>query len=147
MDELELKDVRAIMNKVKFLRKMDISVFYQLTGRLPHKGLEFKDEDFIIQFYNTFLAVSIELLGKIVRCRTNVLYHILKKIGKEPNADPFPFMKGPSHQRTEEEIKFIFEHLGWDYSPIKLDVREFHYTMLKLKCLPWRLLFIKLINF
>ena len=43
------------------------------------------------------------------------------KIGKEPNADLFQFMKGDSHQRTEEEIKFVFEHLGWSYSPIKLD--------------------------
>ena len=116
LDELELKDIRTIMNKVKFSRKLDISVFYQLTGRLPHEGLEFKDEDFIIHFYGTFVAASIELLGKIVRCRTNVLYHILKKIGKEPNAYLFPFMKGPRHQRTEEEIKFVFDHLGWDYS-------------------------------
>ena len=30
-------------------------------------------------------------------------------------------MKGPSHQRTEEEIEFILKNLGWDYSPIKLD--------------------------
>ena len=104
LDELELKDVRTIMNKVKFPCKLDISVFYQLTGRLPHKGLEFKDEDFIIHFYNTFMAVSIKLLGKMVRCRTNVLYHILKKIGKEPNADLFQFNKGAQ--------------LGWDYSPI-----------------------------
>ena len=120
LDELELKDIREIMNKVKFPPKLDISVFYQLTGRLPHEGLEFKDEDFIIHFYSTFVAASIELLGKIVRCRTNVLYHILKKIGKEPNTDLFPFMKGPIHQRNEEEIKFVFDYLGWDYSPVQL---------------------------
>ena len=60
LDELELKDVGAIMNKVKFPCKLDISVFYQLTGRLPHEGLEFKDEDFIIHFYGTFVAVSIK---------------------------------------------------------------------------------------
>ena len=86
------------MNKVNYPCKLDISVFYQLTGRLPHEGLEFKDEDFIIHFYDTFCNESIKLLGKIVRCRTNELYHILKKIGKEPNADLFPFMKEPSHQ-------------------------------------------------
>ena len=120
LDKLELKDIRAIMNKVKFPRKLDISVFYQLTRRLPHEGLEFKDEDSIIHFYNTFVAASIELLGKIVRCRTNVFFHFLEKTGKEPNAYLFPFMKGSSHQRTEEEIKFVFDHLGWDYSPIKL---------------------------
>ena len=98
MDELELEDIRAIRKKVKFPRKLDISVFYQLTGRLPHEGLEFKEENFIVNFYDTFMAVSIKLLGKTVRCRTNVLYHLLKKIGKEPGADLFPFMKGNSHQ-------------------------------------------------
>ena len=121
LDELELKDIRAIMNKVKFLRKLDISVFYQLTGRLPCKGLEFKEEGFIIHFYNTFVAASIKQLGKPVRCRTNILYHILRKIGKEPNADLFPFMKGISHQRTTEEIKFVFDYLGWSYSLVQLD--------------------------
>ena len=113
LDELELEDVRLARNKVKFPCKLDISVFYQLTGRLPHEGIEFKEEDFIIHFYHTFVAGSIKLLGKTVRCRTNVLYLLLEKIGKEPNADLFPFMKGNSHQRTEEEIKFVFEHLGW----------------------------------
>ena len=121
LNELELEDFRAIRKKVKFPRKLDISVFYQLTGRLPHEGIEFKEEDFIIHFYHTFVADIIKLLGKTVRCRTNVLYHLLKKIGKKPSADLFPVMKGNSHQRTEEEIKFIFEHLGWSYSPVRLD--------------------------
>ena len=121
LNKLELEDVREIRKKVKFPRKLDISVFYQLTGRLPHEKLEYDDERIIIHFYDTFVAASIKLLGKTVRCRVNVLYHLLKKIGKEPNADLFPFMKGNSHQRTEEEIKFVFEHLGWSYSPIQLD--------------------------
>ena len=56
----------------------------------------------------------------MVRYRTKVLYHLLKKIGKEPNDDLFQFMKGASHQRTEEEIKLVFKNLGWDYSLIKL---------------------------
>ena len=109
------------MAKVKCPRKLDISVFYQLTRRLPHKDLlNYYDEGLLIHFYDNFCNESIKLLGKIVRCRTNVLYHLLKKIGKEPNADLFQFMKGPSHQRTEEEIELVFKNLGWDYSPIKL---------------------------
>ena len=118
LDQVVLEDIRLARKKVKFPRKLDISVFYQLTGRLPHKELEFKEEDFIVHFYNAFMAESMKLLGKPVRCRTNVLYHFLKKIGKEPNADMFPFIKENSHQRTEEEIMFVFEHLGWSYSPI-----------------------------
>ena len=119
LDELELRHVRLAMAKVKCPRKLDISVFYQLTQRLPHEDLlSYDDERLLIHFYDTFCNESIKLLGKMVRCRTNVLYHLLKNMGKEPNADLFQFMKGPSHQRTEEEIKFVFDHLGWDYFPL-----------------------------
>ena len=27
-------------------------------------------------------------------------------------------MKGPSHQRTEEEMQFAFDSLGWNYFPL-----------------------------
>ena len=98
LDKLELQHVRLAMAKVKCPRKLDISVFYQLTRRLPHEDLNYDDERLLIHFYDTFCNESIKLLGKMVRCRTNVLYHLLAKIGKEPNADLFQFMKGPSHQ-------------------------------------------------
>ena len=109
LDQVELEDVRAIRKKVKFQCRLEISVFYMLTGRLTHEELEYDDERIIIHLYDTFMAMSIKLLGKQIRYRTNVLYHLLKKIGKEPNADTFPFMKAVSHQRTEEEIKFVFD--------------------------------------
>ena len=88
------------MAKVKCPCKLDISVFYRLTRRLPHEGLGYDDyyEGLLIHFYDTFCNESIKLLGKMVRCRTNVLYHLLKKIGQEPNADLSKFMKGTSHQ-------------------------------------------------
>ena len=98
LDKLELKHVRLAMAKVKCPHKLDISVFYQLTRRLPHEGLDYDDERFLIHFYDTFCNESIKLLGKMVRCKTNVLYHLLDKIGKEPNADLFQFMKGLSRQ-------------------------------------------------
>ena len=56
----------------------------------------------------------------MIKCKTNVLYHILRKIGKSLNASSFQFMKEQAHQRTEEEIEFVSDHSGWDYSPIKL---------------------------
>ena len=84
------------MAKFKCPRKLDVSVFHQLTGRLPHEDLNYDDEKFLIHFYDTFCNESIKLLGKHVRCRTNVLYHLLAKVGKEPNADLFELMKGPA---------------------------------------------------
>ena len=108
LEELELGHVRLAMAKVKCPRKLDISI------------LNYDDERLLIHFYDTLYNESIKLLGRMVRCRVNILYHLLAKIGKEPNADLFQFMKEASHQRTEEEIKFIFENLGWNYSLIKL---------------------------
>ena len=116
LDEIGLGHVRLAMAKVKCPRKLDISVFYQLTRRLLHEDINYDDERLLIHFYDTFYNESIKLLGRTVMCRVNVLYHLLAKIGKDPNADLFQFMKEASHQR----IEFVFEHLGWDYSPIKL---------------------------
>ena len=120
LDDLKLEEVRIAMAKVKCPQKLDISVFRQLTGRLPHEDLNDDEERLLFHFYDTFYNESIKLFHKMIRYRTNVLYHLLNKIGKVPNADHFQFMKGPAHQRTEEEIEFIFDHLGWSYSPIKL---------------------------
>ena len=90
LDEMiELGHVRLAMAEVKCPCKLDISVFYQLTKRLPHEDLNYDDERLFIHFYDTFYNESIKLLGKTVRCRVNVLYHLLAKIGKEPNADLF----------------------------------------------------------
>ena len=45
LDEMiELGHVRLAMAKVKCPRKLDISVFYQLTRRLPHKDINYDDE-------------------------------------------------------------------------------------------------------
>ena len=86
LDEMiELEDVRIAMVQVKCPRKLDILVFYQLTRRLLHEDLNYDDERFLIPFYDTFYNESIKLLGCMVRCRVNVLYHLLDKIGKEPN--------------------------------------------------------------
>ena len=108
LEEIELEDVRLAMKKVKCPRKLDISVFYQLTRRLPHEDQDYDDERFLIQYFH---GSHYKVIRKMVRCRTNVLYHLLKKIGKEPNADLFQFMKAASHQQTEKEIKFVFKKI------------------------------------
>ena len=64
---IELEDVRLAMNKVKCPRKLDISVFYQLTRRLPHEDLNYDDERLLIHFYNIFYNESIKLSGHTVR--------------------------------------------------------------------------------
>ena len=41
LDEIELGHVRLAMAKVKCPHKLDVSVFYQLTRRLPHEDLNY----------------------------------------------------------------------------------------------------------
>ena len=79
LDEIKLGHVRLTMKKIKCPRKLDISVFYQLTRRLPHEDgvtqrprarrahLNYDDERLLIHFYDTFCNESIKLLGKTVR--------------------------------------------------------------------------------
>ena len=54
LDEIELGHIRLAMAKVKCPCKLDISVFYQLTRRLPHEDLNYDDERLLIHFYDTF---------------------------------------------------------------------------------------------
>ena len=61
---IELGHIRLAMKKVKCPRKLDISLFYQLTRRLPHEELEYDDERIITHLYDTFRNESIKLLGK-----------------------------------------------------------------------------------
>ena len=64
---IELEDIMLAMAKVKCPRQLDISVFCQLTRRLPHEGLDYDDESLLIHFYYTFYNESIKLLGCTVR--------------------------------------------------------------------------------
>ena len=64
LDKLELDHVRLAMKKVKCPCKLDISVFYQLTRRLPYEELEYDAERFLIYFFDTFCNESIKSLGK-----------------------------------------------------------------------------------
>ena len=54
LDELELEDIRLAMKKVKCPHKLDISVFYQLTRRLPHEELEYDNVRIITDLCDTF---------------------------------------------------------------------------------------------
>ena len=76
LDDLKLEQVRIAMDKVKCPRKLDISVFHQLTGRLPHEDLNDDDERLLFHFYDTFYNESIKLFHKTRRCRTNILSQV-----------------------------------------------------------------------
>ena len=68
--------------------------------------------------YDTFDRVSDEILGKSVKYKQNVLFHLLRKIGKEPNMEDFYIKGSKSTKRLDEEIGIVFARLGWEFKPI-----------------------------
>ena len=62
--------------------------------------------------YGTFDIVSNEVLGKSVKYKQNVLFHFLRKIGKEPNIEDFYIKGSESTKRLDEEIGKVFARLG-----------------------------------
>ena len=59
LDELELGHVSLAMAKVKCPHKLDISLFYQLTRRLPHEELEYDDERIITRLYTILSTMKV----------------------------------------------------------------------------------------
>ena len=61
---------------------------------------------------DTFDRVSNEVLGKSIKYKQNILFHLLRKIGKELNMEDFYIKGSKSTKRLDEEIgKYL---LDWD---------------------------------
>ena len=56
-----------------------------LSGFKELNLLEYKEELELKNLYGVFNNTSIEVLGKSVKYKQNVLFHLLRKIGKEPD--------------------------------------------------------------
>ena len=62
IDCSQLGDLKLEQVKItKCPQKLDISVFRQLSGRLPHEDLNDNDERLLFHFYDTFYNESIKL--------------------------------------------------------------------------------------
>ena len=59
-----------------------------------------------------------KLLGKYVKYKSSVLFHLLRLVGCDPNPDDFPLNGRVSNERTEIEIEAVFENIGWEYRPM-----------------------------
>ena len=68
--------------------------------------------------YDTFDRVSNEVLGKSIKYKQNVLFHLLRKVGKEPNMEDFYIKGSKSTERLVDEIGKVFTRLEWEFRPI-----------------------------
>ena len=61
---------------------------------------------------------STEVLGKNVKYKQNILFQLLRKIGKEPDMNDFYFQHSESVKKTNKEIKEVFDKFGWEFDPM-----------------------------
>ena len=87
--------------KSKFPKKLINSVPCKVNGKLPFEEISQEDVKKMFWYYDRFTMKSKDILGKKVRYNANVLFHLMRLIGKNPDPNDFPLNGGISKENTE----------------------------------------------
>ena len=79
--------------------------------------LEFQRSS-LLKYYEDFRINSDKVLGKQVKYKSNVLFHLLRLVGRKPDLDDFPLNGRVSNAKIESEIETVFKVMGWNYKPM-----------------------------
>ena len=72
----------------------------------------------MMRYYEEFRINSHRALGKQVKYKSYVLFHLLRLVGCKPDPDVSPLNGRVSNERTEAEIETVFKVMGWNYKPM-----------------------------
>ena len=118
-DKYDKSEVVNLIRSIKDIpNKLTNTLFRILNGIKDLNLLSCEEVEKLKSLYDTFNRVSNEVLGKSVKYKQNVLFHLLSKIGKEPNMEDFYIKDSKSTERLDEEIGKVFARLGWEFRPI-----------------------------
>ena len=113
-----VKEVRGTIKKFKFKKDLVNSIVRKLDEVACYKDLHYAKREYLFQLYHEFRFKSNKVLKKQVKCKPNVLFHLLRKIGYDPDPEHFPLNGKASNDRTKAEIESVFKVLGWNYRPM-----------------------------
>ena len=113
-----IDDIKSIRKEAKFPKKLINSVLHKVNSRLPFEEISKLDVRKMFWYFGRFTMKSKDILGKKVRYNANILFRLMRLIGKNPDTNNFPLTSDISNENTEQEIKTVFEKLGWDYKPM-----------------------------
>ena len=118
-DKYEKPEIIEFISRSKDIpNKLANTLFKMLNGIKDLNLLEYEEKEELKNLHGAFNKASIEFLGKSVKYKQNVLFHLLRKIGKEPDINHFYFQGSASVKKTDEEIKKVFNRLGWEFRPM-----------------------------
>ena len=100
---------------IKFKKNLVNSIVRKLNGVSDYKCIADFQRSLIFKYYETFRYKSTEVLGKNVKYKSNLLFHLLRFIGLDPDPEDFLLNERVSNNRTETEIETVFKSIGWEY--------------------------------
>ena len=107
-DEYVVSEVREFVNRSKDIPyKLVNTLVNILNGKKDTNLLDYDEEQKLKNLYSAFNKSSIEVLGKSVKYKQNVLFHLLRKIGKEPDRNNFYFQGSESIKKMDKNKENI----------------------------------------
>ena len=110
--------VKDTISTFKFKKDLVNSIVRRLNGDLDYKSLTEVQKSCLFRYYEDFRVKSYSVLGKHVKYKSNVLFNLLRLVGRDPNPDDFLLNGRAGNERTETEIETVFKAMGWNYKPM-----------------------------
>ena len=113
-----VNEVKDTISTFKFKKDLVNSIVRKLNNDSGYKSLIKVQKSCLFRYYENFRVKSYSVLGKHVKYKSNVLFHLLRLVGCNPNPDDFLLNGRASNERIETEIETVFKAMGWNYKPM-----------------------------
>ena len=100
------------LSTFNFKKDLVNSIVRKLNNDSDCKSLTKVQKSCLFRYYVNFRVKNYSVLGKHVKYKSNVLFHLLRLVGCDPNPDDFPLNGRASNERTETEIETVFKAMG-----------------------------------
>ena len=85
-----VNEVKDKIGELKLTKDLVNSIVRNLNGDVDYKHLTEFQLASLLKYYEEFRINSDKALGKQVKYKSNVLFHLLRSIGCKPDPDDFP---------------------------------------------------------
>ena len=117
-DKYTVNEFKDTISNFKFKKDLINSIVCKLNDDLDYKSLTEVQKYSLFRYKETFRTRSHRVLGKHVKHKSNVIFHLLRLVSCDPNPDNFPLKRKVSNEKTETEIEAVFQDIGWECRPM-----------------------------
>ena len=118
MDCYTVNEVKDTIGMFKLKKDLVNSIVRNLNEVPDYKPITEFQRSSLLKYYEEFRNDIDKVLGKQVKYKSNVLFHLLRLVGCEPDPDDLPLNGRVSNERTKSETETVFKVMGWNYKPL-----------------------------